>query len=117
MHVIGKYPVMWLLAGLLAGLLIGHGPTAQGQETAWHMIVVSPQMDMSIVQNWMTRRGIAAQTVGTLLAAQLSEADVEALGERDFVLEIRAPLPGEYIPKPPSIWQWLPIVQAKGGAP
>src|SRR5262245_29871183 len=117
MRVIGKHPAIWLLVGLLAGILISHCPAAQGQETAWHMIVVAPQTDMSIIQDWMARRGIAPQTVGTLLAAQLSETDVEALSERDIVLEIRAPLPGEYIPKPPSMWQWLPIVQSDGDAP
>ena len=50
-------------------------------------------------------------------AARLSEADVVALAERELALLIRAPLPGEFIPEPTAVRQWMPLVQATKEVP
>jgi len=112
-----RNPVIWFLFGLIVGLLLGSQPFVHGQTSATHVIVVSPRANMKSVQDWMARRGIAARTVGTMLAAPLSEADVEALAERDDVLQVRAPLPSELVAEPVSAQQRLPIVQADGATP
>ena len=44
-----------------------------------------------------------------VLAAELSEADVEAVAEREDVIQVRAPLPGELVEK-----DWVPVVKSEG---
>jgi len=116
--------VLYLVVGLAIGLFLNMSleknnlPIASATPArAWQMIVISATTDPAAFQQWLARRGVESRVTEIVFAAELSEADVEAVAERDIVLEIRAPLPGEYIPKPPSMWQWLPIVQADGDAP
>lgn len=111
-----RHPAIWVMVGLLVGLLIGQAPAARSQTTVWHMILV-PEANEAALRGWLARRNIAPQTIGVQLAAQLSEADVEALAERELALQIRAPLPGEFISEPSTARQWMPVVQTGGGAP
>ena len=108
-----RHPVVWLLIGLVAGFLLALAPSARSKTTDWHMIMILvAENNESALRDWLARRDIAPRTIGVQLAAPLSEADVEALAERDLALLIRAPLPGESIPELSTARQWMPLVQA-----
>lgn len=47
---------------------------------------------------WLERRGIAYEVAWLGLAVEISEAEAEALGERDDVLLLRTPFPSEPLP-------------------
>lgn len=98
-----------LLAGAVLGLLLAGRPSAQAQPLrAWHMIVIPAEVDPAVVQAALARRGVAGRVAEIVLAAELSEADVEAIAEREDVLLVRAPWPGE-----PLVREWVPV--AGGG--
>lgn len=111
-----RHPIVWLLVGLIAGLLISRAPVSQGQQLDWHMILVTASNETAL-RDWLARRNIAPRAVGVQLAARLSEADVVALAERDLALLIRAPLPGEFIPEPTAVRQWMPLVLSDAPIP
>jgi hypothetical protein len=48
-----------------------------------------------VLYAWQARRGIAYQVAWLGLAVEMSEAEAEALGERDDVLLLRIPFPSE----------------------
>lgn len=95
-----------LLAGAVIGLaLLAGRPSAQAQPLrAWHMIVIPAEVDPAVVQAALARRGVAGRVAEIVLAAELSEADVEAIAEREDVLLVRAPWPGE-----PLQHAWVPV--------
>lgn len=68
------------------------------------MIVIPAEVDPAVVQAALARRGVAGRVAEVVLAAELTEADVEAIAERDDVIAVRAPLPGE-----PFEREWLPV--------
>lgn len=102
-------PSTYLLFGLLASLLLAGLPAAQAApERAWHMVVIPAEADAPAMQAWLAQRGAASPVAEVVLAAELSEADVQAVAEREDVIQVRAPQPGEPVER-----QWVPV--AGGG--
>lgn len=98
--------IIWLvLALVLVGILLA-GQAAAAPARAWHMIVIPTEADVDQLQAWLARRGVDAHLAELVLAAELSEADVEALAERAEVIEVRAPQPGEPVER-----GWVPVVR------
>ncbi len=97
-----------LLVGLSVGTVIAARPAIQAApERTWHMIVIPAEADGSAIQNWLARRGVDARVAEVVLAAKLSEADVEAVAEREDVIVVRAPRPGE-----PVVRGWVPVARS-----
>jgi hypothetical protein len=104
-HGIRSPAAIMVAAGVALGLLVAGWPIAQAQPArAWHMIVIPAEVDPAVVQAALARRGVTSHMAEIVLAAELSEADVEALAERAEVIAVRAPLPGE-----PVTRAWAPV--------
>jgi len=80
---------------------------------AWQMIVIPATSDVAAFQKWLARRGVASEVAEIVLAAELNEADFEAVAEREDVIVVRDPQPGEVLPAQDR--GWLPLIA--GGAP
>lgn len=85
---------------LLAALLLVSMPARAGAPaTAPHIVYVraAAQPDPAM-RAWLEQRGIDYTVAWVGLALDLDEAALEALAERDDVLLIRAPQPGDPLP-------------------
>ncbi len=109
----------YLVAGLIIGLALNMffkttTPTASATPArAWQMIVIPATSDQVAFQQWLARRGVESRVTEIVFAAELSEADVEAVAEREDVIVVRDPQPGEVLPAQDR--GWLPLIA--GGAP
>jgi hypothetical protein len=112
--------VLYLVAGLMIGLFLNmqfestNVPAASATPArVWQMIVIPATSDQVAFQQWLARRGAESRVAEIVLAAELNEADVEAVAEREDVIAVRDPQPGEVLPA--QMRGWLPLIV--GGAP
>jgi len=112
--------VLYLVVGLAIGLFLNMSleknnlPIASATPArAWQMIVISATTDPAAFQQWLARRGVESRVTEIVFAAELSEADVEAVAEREDVIVVRDPSPGEALPA--QLRGWLPLIA--GGTP
>ncbi len=111
---------LYLVVGLAIGLVLNmffantKMPAANATPArAWQMIVIPAAADQVAFQQWLAQRGVESRVSEIVLAAELNEADFEAVAEREDVIAVRDPLPGEALPA--QLRGWLPLIA--GGMP